>query len=33
MVFLVLDKNSHFYHRIKKSVDYRYGVVSQVMLL
>ncbi len=33
LVFLVPDKNSFFYQRIKKSADCRYGVVSQVMQL
>ena len=31
LVFLVQDKNSFHYLRIKKSCDCRYGVVSQVM--
>lgn len=31
LVFLVQDKNSFHYTRIKKSCDCRYGVVSQVM--
>ena len=33
LVFLVQDKNSFHYTRIKKSCDCRYGVVSQVMQL
>jgi eukaryotic translation initiation factor 2C len=33
MIFLVQDKNSFFYQRIKKSADCRYGIVSQVMQL
>ena len=33
LIFLVPDKNSFFYQRIKKSADCRYGVVSQVMQL
>jgi eukaryotic translation initiation factor 2C len=31
LIFLVQDKNSFHYTRIKKSCDCRYGVVSQVM--
>ena len=33
LVFLVQDKDSYHYQRIKKSADCRYGVVSQVMQL
>jgi eukaryotic translation initiation factor 2C len=33
LIFLVPDKNSFFYQRIKKSADCRFGVVSQVMQL
>ena len=33
LIFLVQDKNSYHYQRIKKSADCRYGVVSQVMQL
>ncbi len=33
LVFLVQDKSSYHYTRIKKSCDCRYGVVSQVMQL
>ena len=31
MIFLLPDKNSFFYQRIKKSADCRYGIVSQCM--
>lgn len=31
LVFIVPDKSSEFYQRIKKSTDCRYGVVSQVL--
>lgn len=33
LIFLVQDKNSFHYTRLKKSADCRYGVVSQVMQL